>query len=290
LPWNYLLRKFLENLINQNYGLSRKPLSFPVSMNQIELKKALASLPLGDIRYFDSIGSTNNEALAWGTNGAKDLSLVIADEQTAGRGRLDRKWFTHKGTALAFSLILRPTAGEKPYLTRIVGLAALAVTDSLRTRGLISQIKWPNDVLLQGRKVAGILVESVWSGEEVDSLVIGIGMNVLKGAVPSEELLLFPATSLEESLGPFVKREEVLRDILSGIIALRPHLGSDSFIASWERALAFRGEQVQVEQGDGSPLTGKLLGLEPDGSLRLSDEQGQALTVRFGDVRLRPPA
>jgi BirA family biotin operon repressor/biotin-[acetyl-CoA-carboxylase] ligase len=257
-------------------------------MNQNELKTALSPLPLGDIRYFDSIGSTNNEALAWATSGAKDLSLVIADEQTAGRGRLDRKWFTPRGTALAFSLILRPTVEEKPYITRFTGLAALAVADTLRTRGLVSQIKWPNDVLLNGRKVAGILVESVWSGEEVDCLVIGIGVNVLKGAVPSEELLFFPATSLEESLGPDVERETVLRDILAGMIALRPHIGSDSFISSWEKALAFRGEQVQVEQGNESPITGKLLALEPDGSLRLSDETGKSITVRFGDVRLRP--
>lgn len=257
-------------------------------MNQNELKKALSRLPLGDVRYFDSIGSTNNEALAWATGGARDLSLVITDEQTSGRGRLDRKWFTPRGTALAMSLILRPIAGEQPHLTRIVGLAALAVADALRTRGLVSQIKWPNDVLLNGRKVAGILVESVWSGEEVDGLVIGIGMNVLKEAVPSAEFLQFPATSLEESLGPHVEREKVLHDILAGVIALRPHLGSDSFIASWEKALAFRGEQVQAEQGDGSLVTGKLLGLESDGSLRLLDEGGKSITVRFGDVRLRP--
>ena len=257
-------------------------------MNQTELRKALSKLSLGDVRYFDSIGSTNNEALAWATRGAKDLSLVIADEQTAGRGRLDRKWFTPKGTALAFSLILHPTEEEKPYLTRIVGLAALAVADSLRTRGLVSQIKWPNDVLLNGRKVAGILVESVWSGEEVDCVVIGIGLNVLKDAVPSDQLLLFPATSLEEALGPAVEREEILHDILAGVVAIRPHLRSDSFIASWEKALAFRGEQVQAEQGDGSLITGKLLGLESDGSLRLSHEQNKSITVRFGDVRLRP--
>ena len=257
-------------------------------MNQNELKKTLSKIPLGDVKYFDSIGSTNNEALAWATSDAKDLSVVIADEQTAGRGRLDRKWFTPKGTALAFSLILHPTAEEKPYLTRMVGLAALAVVDALQTRGLIDQIKWPNDVLLNGRKVAGILVESVWSGEEVDCLVIGIGMNILKGAVPPNALLQFPATSLEESLGPDVEREEILHDILAGIIALRPHIGSDSFIASWEKVLAFRGEQVQVEEGDGNQITGRLLGLEYDGSLRLSDEQSNSLTVRFGDVRLRP--
>src|SRR5215216_678108 len=110
-------------------------------MNQTELRKALSKLSLGDVRYFDSVGSTNTEALAWATSDAKDLSLVIADEQTAGRGRLDRKWFTPKGTALAFSLIMRPTAEEKSYLTRIVGLAALAVVDTLQTRGLIAQIK-----------------------------------------------------------------------------------------------------------------------------------------------------
>lgn len=257
-------------------------------MNQDELKKVLSKLPLGDIKYFDSIGSTNNEALAWATNDAKDLSLVIADEQTAGRGRLDRKWFTPKGTALAFSLILHPTAEEKKHLTRMVGLAALAVVDALRTRGLDAQIKWPNDVLLNGRKVSGILVESVWSGEEVDSLVIGIGVNVLKSAVPPAEQLQFPATSLEESLGPEVERERILHDILAGMIALRPHIGSDSFIASWEKALAFRGELVQVEGGNGNLITGKLFGLEPDGGLRLSDEQGHSVTVRFGDMRLRP--
>ena len=259
-------------------------------MNQNELKKALSRLPLGDVRYFDSIGSTNNEALAWATSGAEDLSLVIADEQTAGRGRLDRKWFTPQGTALAVSLILRPNSEEKLYVTRIVGLAALAVADSLRTRGLVAQIKWPNDVLLNGRKAAGILVESVWSGEKVDCVVIGIGMNVLKGAVPSADLLQFPATSLEEVLGPAVEREVVLHDILAGIIALRPHLGTDSFISSWEKVLAFRGEQVQVEEGNGTSIQGKLLGLESDGSLRLSDENGKSITVRFGDVRLRPRA
>ena len=261
-----------------------------VPMNQNELKKTLSTLPLGEIRYFDSVGSTNNEALAWATSGARDLSLVIADEQTAGRGRLDRKWITPKGTALALSLILRPTTEEKLHISRVTGLAALAITDALRTYGLTSEIKWPNDILLNRRKVAGILVESVWSGDEVDGLVIGIGLNVLKGAVPSPDLLRFPATSLEEFFGPAVNREQVLRDILAGIIALRPHLRSDSFLASWEKVLAFRGEQVQIEQGDRSLLDGKLLGLESDGSLKLSGEAGESITVRFGDVRLRPGA
>src|ERR1044072_9358366 len=93
-------------------------------MNQSQIKKSLSKLALGEIKYFDSIGSTNDEALAWAAADAPDLSVIIADEQTAGRGRLGRKWFTPQGTALAFSLILRPTPEEKPFLSRVVGLAA----------------------------------------------------------------------------------------------------------------------------------------------------------------------
>ncbi len=186
-------------------------------MNQNEIKKSLSKLSLGDIKYFESIGSTNDEALAWAANDAPDLSMIIADEQTAGRGRLSRKWFTPKGTALAFSLILRPTADERPHLTRTVGLAALAVAESLRTRDLATQIKWPNDVLIVGRKVCGILIESVWSGEDVDCVVIGIGVNVLKGSVPPAEALLFPATSLEEELDYAPERLEILHDILATV-------------------------------------------------------------------------
>lgn len=257
-------------------------------MNQQELKKSLFKLALGDIKYFESIGSTNDEALAWAANDAPDQSLVIADEQTAGRGRLDRKWFTPKGTALAFSLILRPSAEEKPHLSRIVGVAALAVAEALRGLGLNAQVKWPNDLLIEGRKVSGILIESVWSGEDVDCLVIGIGVNVMKGSVPSSENLRFPATSIEEQLGGAPVREDVLRDILSAFINLRPNMITDEFIIQWESQLAFLGRPVQVEQGDVPPIIGHINGLEPDGSLRLLNEHGETVTVRFGDVRLRP--
>lgn len=259
-------------------------------MNQPELKKSLSRLPLGDIKYFESLGSTNDEALAWAANDAPDLSLVIADEQTAGRGRLNRKWFTPRGTALAFSLILRPTADEEPHLTRIVGLAALAVAESLQTRGLAAQIKWPNDILILGRKVAGILVESVWSGEEVDCAVIGIGVNVLKGSVPPGEVLQFPATSVEDELGQTPNRIEVLHEILATFLDIRPRMGTAEFIAQWDSLLAFHGERVQVETGITPPVTGQVSGLETDGSLRLRNERGESMTVRFGDVHLRPLA
>jgi BirA family biotin operon repressor/biotin-[acetyl-CoA-carboxylase] ligase len=256
-------------------------------MNQQELKTALSKLPLGNIRYFDSIGSTNDEALAWAANDAQDLSIVVANEQTAGRGRLDRPWFTPASTALAFSLILRPTVDEIPYLSRTVGLAALALADSFGMLGLAPQIKWPNDVLLNGRKVAGILIELVWSGEDVDCVAIGIGVNVTKGAIPSTDILRFPATSLEHVLGEAPDRIKLLHDILASLISLRPHMRSDSFMASWEKSLAYFGRQVQVEMGGEQSVTGKVIGLESDGSLKLRDEDDKTVTVRFGDVRLR---
>jgi BirA family biotin operon repressor/biotin-[acetyl-CoA-carboxylase] ligase len=257
-------------------------------MDQQDLKKALYDLPLGELRFFNSIGSTNDEALVWGAQGAPDLSLVVADEQTAGRGRAGRKWFTPAGSALAFSVILRPRAGEDLVHSRIVGLAALAVTESLRSLSLDAQIKWPNDILIQGKKVAGILLESIWIGAHVDYSILGIGLNVSKTAIPPPDMLNFPAISLEDALMVSPDRAEILRTILSSLLKWRDKIGSDAFIKHWEELLAFRGEQVQVWEGNPSPLSGKLLGLESDGSLRLQDEHGHPVTVYFGDVRLRP--
>jgi BirA family biotin operon repressor/biotin-[acetyl-CoA-carboxylase] ligase len=255
-------------------------------MNQQELEKILSTLNLRDIRFFDSIGSTNDEALAWVKNEADDLSLIVADEQTLGRGRLDRPWFTPPGTALAFSLILRPTYAEKPLLSRTVGLAALALSDALQTLNLEPKIKWPNDVLLNGRKLAGILIEATWSEDEVSSLVIGMGVNISKTAVPATDILGFPATSLENVLGYIPDRKVLLYAILANIITLRPHIGTDSFMSSWEKKLAYNGRQVRVEMGEKS-VSGKVVGLESDGSLRLIGDDGKSISVRFGDVRLR---
>ncbi|MBL8107901.1 MAG: biotin--[acetyl-CoA-carboxylase] ligase, partial [Anaerolineales bacterium] len=212
---------------------------------------------------------------------AKDFSLVVADEQTQGRGRLDRRWFTPKGSALAMSLILRPSLLMRPHLSRTVGLAALSLADACLKLGLAPQIKWPNDILLNGKKVAGILIESVWSGAEVDSLVIGMGCNFFRSSIPPVDVLQFPATSLEDELGKSPPaREEMIREILSAFSIWRERLGTDALIEAWEKKLAFRGEQVQV-RGEAA-LTGQLEGLESDGSLRLRDAHDKSIIVNFG--------
>jgi len=121
----------------------------------------------------------------------------------------------------------------------------------------------------------------------VDCVAIGIGVNVTKGAIPSTDILRFPATSLEHVLGEAPDRIKLLHDILASLISLRPHMRSDSFMAAWEKSLAYFGRQVQVEMGGKQSVTGKVIGLESDGSLKLRDEDDKTVTVRFGDVRLR---
>ena len=112
-----------------------------------------------------------------------------------------------------------------------------------------------------------------------------------KTSVPPAEFLQFPATSLEDELGKEAPaREEILFNILSAFIRWRERIGTDELIKAWEEMLAFRGEQVQVHTGGESPITGELLGLESDGSLRLRDTHDKSVIIRFGDVSLRPSA
>ena len=258
-------------------------------MDSSPFQKAFASLPLPEVRYFDSIGSTNDEALAWATQGAADLSLVISDEQTAGRGRAGRKWATPPGAALAFSLILRPSLIEAESPSLFTGLGALALVDALKKHGLVAQIKWPNDVLLNRKKCAGILVESVWTGEALDAVVLGMGVNVLTAAIPPANEVLFPATSVETELGHTMDRTELLREILDAVLKWRPMIASGGIVKAWEKALAFMQEQVQVWDGSGSPLEGRIAGLEADGSLRLlAAKRDKIVTVHFGEMHLRP--
>jgi BirA family biotin operon repressor/biotin-[acetyl-CoA-carboxylase] ligase len=259
-------------------------------MNEIQLEQYLSPIPLSAFRHYDKISSTNDEALAWASQGAPDLSLIIADEQTSGRGRMNRKWFTPPHSALAMSLILRPTAIERAHPARTTGLLALSLAESLLKLGIVPQIKWPNDVLLTNRKVAGILVESSWLGEELDALVLGMGVNVLDASIPPAEQLSFPATSIETELGHPIERMDLLKDVLLRALDWRPNLGTDAFLQAWEGSLAYRGKQVQVEGRSGKPIIGEVLGLDMDGGLRLRDEHGNSVTVQFGEVHLRPLA
>lgn len=273
-------------------------------MDQRSIEVKLADLPLGGVRFFEKTSSSNDEAARWIEEGAPDLALVIADQQTAGRGRMGRTWHTPAGASLAFSLVLYP-AQDGPYvLPRLTALGALGVCDALQSRyGLRPKIKWPNDVLLERRKVSGVLVEAQWSGPDLSALILGIGINVAPASVMEDSQLRFPATCVENVVGRPVDRVELLHAVLANLIIWRPRLASQTFLQAWEERLAFRGEWVQVSPGqspgkDGLPHDleslpvaeheGQVIGLAPDGSLRLRTRTGEIIMVHVGEVRLSP--
>jgi BirA family transcriptional regulator, biotin operon repressor / biotin---[acetyl-CoA-carboxylase] ligase len=279
-------------------------------MDQKTLQSRLAGLNLSEVRFYPCLGSSNDEAACWAEQGAADMSLVVAGEQTAGRGQAGRKWITPPDSGIAFSLILRLAEREQVSyaLPRLTALGAMAVADALESHfGLPALIKWPNDVLVQRRKVAGVLAEAQWTGGTLAALILGIGINVapesVREASRSETQLRFAATSVEEMLGKPVDRLDLLYAVLQKLVEWRRRLPSPEFLLAWEESLAFRGEWVQIYPGesrgkDGLPSglegqapglqEGQIIGLAPDGCLQLRTRSGETVTVRVGEVRLLP--
>ncbi len=259
-------------------------------MQQAEFEKAIAGLPFEKSAYFDSVGSTNDVVAEWARNGARGLCLAGADEQTRGRGRGGRRWFTPAGSAVAFSLLLNLATRFVPaYVGRVSGLGALAVCVALEeTYGLSPQIKWPNDVLLAGKKVCGVLPEAHWSGEHLQALILGIGINVASNSVPLQSALNFPATCIEDVLGKQISATDLLRAVLERLLERKDGLNAPGFIAAWQERLAYKGEKVAVNGGDGESLEAELIGLTNDGGLKLQLPNGETRVFQAGEIRVRP--
>ncbi len=265
-------------------------------MDQKSLENALAKLPLRNIRYYERIGSTNDEASRWIAAGAPDFSVLVADEQTQGRGRGSRKWFTYPGSALAFSVILRATPQEQAagaIAARFAGLGALSVCLTLQQGyQLAAQIKWPNDVLIDGQKCCGILAETEWLGNDLSTVILGIGINIAPGSVPPAEILRFPATCLETAAAKPIQRVQLLAAVLANLQKWRAQLMSRALIQQWEENLAYRGEIVQIQsaqpEGHNPVLAeGRLIGLDSLGRLKLASGAAPIRYIEQGEIHLR---
>jgi BirA family biotin operon repressor/biotin-[acetyl-CoA-carboxylase] ligase len=258
-------------------------------MDQNELAARLASLPIPEIRYFPTVGSTNDLAAEWAARGAPEFSLVVADEQTAGRGRAGRQWHTPPGAALAFSLVLRPQDQPNLDIPRLTALGSLAVCTALiDDYALPAQIKWPNDVLVNGKKLCGVLVEAAWQAGSIKYAVLGTGVNVAAAAVPQGVSLAFPATDIESELGQPVTRLELIGQVLEKLLLWNARLGSPEFLSAWKLHLAWMNMPVEVSIGSGAVFTGEIAGLGEHGALQLQLNNQQVVEIEFGEVQLRP--
>jgi BirA family biotin operon repressor/biotin-[acetyl-CoA-carboxylase] ligase len=254
-------------------------------------KSRLEELPLGDLYLYQEIGSTNQEALDLAQRGAPQFTLVLADSQTAGRGRQGRSWVTKKGKALALSMIFYPDEGmiNPENLGKLSGLGALAVVEGLsRIYQLDARIKWPNDVLVKGKKVSGILVDLHWKGTKLESAVIGIGINVYKGSVPDDMELIFPAGSIEDFVEGELSRLDLLTQVVDSLLKWYPKVTSDDFLTAWRKKIAYQNQEVILISGGNILDQGEVLGLNEKGSLMIRSSSGEERCFQTGEIRLRP--
>lgn len=253
-------------------------------MDAATLTAALTAMPLiTAVHVFPSLDSTNSEASRQAERGASHGTLIVADEQTAGRGRAGRPWLTPPGSALASTLLLRhlPT----PLDGRLALLGGLAVARAIETHTALSpHIKWPNDVWIDGQKVAGVLVEPIYLGTHLNYVLIGIGVNVNGHIPPLPTPPPVPPTTLEACVGHPLNRAALLVTLWQTFTHWLPRLTEPAFHAAVEQRLLWRGQVVTT-----GPHTGTLLGLASDGGLRLAPLSGPTVTVYPSANHLRPP-
>ena len=234
--------------------------------------------------YFTSTTSTMDVARAEGETGAPDGTVVLAEEQTKGRGRFDRAWVSPAGQNLYLTLIMRPSLDRLRSLSIVTPLAvALAVEDST---GLLPRIKWPNDVLINGRKLAGVLVESEISGSSVEYALVGPGINVNFDVEQSPEIAGV-ATSLKRELGRETSREELLAAFLNRFEQLYEDAPKgDAVLQQWHSRLDTLGREIRVTFRD-QVYEGLAEDVDHDGNLILVHPDGTRRTIEAGEVTLR---
>ena len=233
--------------------------------------------------YYPSLTSTMEIARQEVQQEAAEGTVILADQQTAGTGRLKRAWLSPKGN-IALSIILYPAVA---YLPSLIMLTSLAVVHSIdAVTGIKCQIKWPNDVLINGRKVCGILIESKVRRDKVDYAIIGIGLNVNLKLSDFPEILP-TATSLSLELGRDIPRIDVIRQLL--IEVERSYLAlqrGEPIYEEWRDGLVTLGRRVHVKSGNVT-YEGMAESVTKDGSLLLRRQDGSLIKIVAGDVTLR---
>ncbi|MEE9930000.1 biotin--[acetyl-CoA-carboxylase] ligase [Microvirgula aerodenitrificans] len=235
-----------------------------------------------NVEIADEIDSTNTALLTRAGNGCPGGLALFAEVQTAGRGRRGRRWQARVGESLTFSALWRFEGG----IGRLSGLSlavGVAIVRALAHFGLPVALKWPNDVLMDGRKLAGILIELAGDSLGPTAVVIGIGINLTPPAVVDQ-----PVTGTR-SIRPEVGRNEIAGRLLAelgDVLDLFAREGFDALRDEWQRLFAWQGQAIAVHQPDGNIVHGIAIGVDATGALRVRTASGD-IVVHAGDVSLR---
>ncbi|MCT2537362.1 biotin--[acetyl-CoA-carboxylase] ligase [Aquibacillus koreensis] len=285
--------KHMKELEKDGYVIDAKPrkgykiTSAPNKMSQNTLQWGLQTEWLGkSIVHKPTIASTQTLAKQLAATGAEHGTIVIADEQTAGRGRMQRTWHSRKGEGIWMSLILRPEIlpNKAPQITLLVATVIAEVLSNFNVKPLI---KWPNDILINDKKVSGILTEMQAEQDQIEFMVIGIGLNVnqSKDMFPAD---LKPiATSLKiqsgQKLDPIVMTQQILmkfEDVYEKYIS---H-GFDVLKGNWLKYGYKLGEKVYIQTAK-RQWYGVIEGIEPDGALRIKNDDGSVETLYSAEIK-----
>lgn len=239
-----------------------------------------------EIRVLHETKSTNDIVGALARNGSPEGCVVFAESQTHGRGRLSRKWISPAGKGLWFSILLRPRLPPQS-VTRLTITAAVGLARGIRrATGLTSEIKWPNDLLIRGRKVAGILTEMSAETDKIHHIALGIGINVNFARDDFPPALRATATSLSIAAGHTWPRAQLAADLLTELDRTYAQMDGPGFeiIADeWESACSTLGQSVSIQTGNRT-VTGRAESLDSDGALLVRSQYGHLDRILGGDV------
>jgi len=260
-----------------------------MSLSQAGLEETLAPIPwITDIHFFDTLESTSQRARQMARDGAPAGTLVVADSQSGGHGRKGRPWLSPPGVNLYFSVVLRPRGLDPQHIPLITLMAGVALCRGLQP--LLGHrratLKWPNDVLIDGNKAAGVLTEMSTTGRRVDYAILGVGINVNQ---PVEMWLFYirsTATSIYTATGEIRPRAHILFQVLSHLGAgyARLQRGERTeCIAAWKRVSSTLGNPVHIRYG-AEELTGVARDLDATGALVIEQADGTWDTVSAGEM------
>jgi BirA family biotin operon repressor/biotin-[acetyl-CoA-carboxylase] ligase len=242
-----------------------------------------------EVHWFSELGSTNTWLLEAAQSGVPEGTVVVADRQSAGRGRLGRRWESAPGSGLLTSLLFRPQL-EADDLFSVAALGTLAAREAIEvTAGVEAGVKWPNDLVVEGAKVAGVLSETRGVGTAELAVVVGIGINV-RWPMPGRDATEFNATCLEAVAGRRVDREGLFEALLEAVDARRPSLddakGRVALIRELESRTVTIGRPVRVELGEES-FSGTAVALDATGHLVVDTDGGRRVVSAADVVHLR---